>query len=174
MGYDYLVFAVGILAMAFSVFAFQLKRRFSIIICSSFGQSAWVLYFLLQADLVSAISCLITAVMLALFSKRGEWKFATGYVSMGAFVILLSAFSILTFSVWSDIFPLLAGIFAVIANSRPTEREVRFYSVFWCSFWLLNSAVKVYPVAFFNDLFTTVSTVVALIRYRDKEGTSDK
>jgi hypothetical protein len=80
---------------------------------------------------------------------------------------------VLSFAVWSDVFPLLAGVFAVIANSRQTEKRLRQFSLFWCFFWLLNSAFKLYPVAFANDLFCTVSTVVALVRYRDKRTPGD-
>ena len=85
------------------------------------------------------------------------------------FVVLISGFSLLSFKVWSDIFPLLAGAFAVIANSRSDEKRLRQISFFWCLFWLLNSIFKMYPVAFANDLLCTVSTVVALIRYREKK-----
>jgi hypothetical protein len=85
-----------------------------------------------------------------------------------AFIALLSGFSLLSFKVWSDIFPLLAGVFAVIANSRTTEKRLRQFSIFWCVFWLLNSSFKMYPVALVNDLFCTISNIVSLIRYRDK------
>jgi predicted LPLAT superfamily acyltransferase len=90
-------------------------------------------------------------------------------LTIALFIVLISGFSLLTFEVWSDIFPLLAGVFAVIANSRSSEKRLRQFSLFWCLFWLLNSIFKMYPVAFANDLLCTVSTVVALIRYREKK-----
>ena len=62
----------------------------------------------------------------------------------------------------------MAGVFAVIANSRSSEKRLRQFSVPWCVFWLLNSIFKMYPVALVNDLFCTISTIVALIRYREK------
>ena len=43
------------------------------------------------------------------------------------------------------------------------------FSLLWCLFWLLNSAFKMYPVAFLNDFLSTVSTIVSLIRYRKKK-----
>ena len=54
MGHTVLVYALGILAMAFSVIAFQFRHRVTIILCSFLGQSCWVLYFLLQGDAVEA------------------------------------------------------------------------------------------------------------------------
>ena len=171
--YYILVYGVGIISMTLSTVAFQFKRRAVIVLCSCFGQSSWVVYFLLQADLVSAIACGLSAVILAAFTKQSEWKWVKSPICIVVCILLVSGFSILTFAVWSDIFPLLAGVFAVIANSRSNEKRLRQFSVLWCGFWLLNSIFKMYPVALANDLFCTVSTIVALIRYRDKKAATN-
>ena len=176
MGFSYyiLVYAIGILAMVFSVIAFQFKKRVTIVVFNCLGQVSWVLHFVLQADMTSAISCGLSAIMLAVFSKKDKWKWATSKVTIIVFVVLISGFSLLTFKVWSDIFPLLAGVFAVIANSRATEKRLRQFSLAWTSSWLLNSTFKMYPVAFANDFMCTASTIIALIRYRDKGKGTDK
>jgi hypothetical protein len=169
VAYDILVWGVGLLAMALSVVAFQFKNRVTIILSSFLGQSLWVIHFLLQGDLTSAIACALSAIMLAIFAKKDRWKWATHPAIVIAFIALLSGFSLLSFAGWSDVFPLLEGIFAVIANSQSSEKRLRQFSFFWCLSWLLNSAFKLYPVAFANDLLCTVSTVVSLIRYREKK-----
>ena len=166
-GYDILVYGVGVIAMLLSIIAFQFKHRVTIILSNFFGQTCWVVYFLLQGDLTSAIACALSAVMLAVFSKKETWKWATSPITVGLFIVLLSGFSLLSFEGWSDLFPLLAGVFAVIANCQSREKRLRQFSFFWCLFWLLNSIFKMYPVAFMNDLLCTISTVVALIRYRE-------
>ena len=168
-GYYILVYGVGLLAMSLSVIAFQFKHRVTIILANFFGQTCWVAYFLLQGDVTSAIACALSALMLAVFSKKDKWKWATSPYSIAAFIVILSGFSLLSFKGWIDIFPLLAGIFAVIANSRSSEKRLRQFAIFWCLFWLMNSAFKMYPVALANDLLCTVSTVVALVRYREKK-----
>ena len=167
--YSVLVYGIGLIAMGLSVIAFQFKHRVTIILSSFFGQSCWVAHFFLQGDLTSAIACALSALMLAVFSKKEKWKWSTHPITVAVFIVLITGFSLLSFAGWMDIFPLLAGVFAVIANSRATERSLRRFSFFWCLFWLLNSIFKRYPVAFANDLLCTVSTVVALIRYRDKK-----
>lgn len=167
--YYILVYGIGIIAMALSTLSFQFKRRVTIILGNFFGQSCWVIYFVLQGDLTSAIACALSAVMLAVFAKKDKWSWATHPIMVIMFIALLSGFSLLSFKVWSDIFPLLAGAFAVIANSRATEKRLRQFAVFWCLFWLLNSTFKMYPVAFANDFLCTASTIIALIRYRDKK-----
>lgn len=168
-GYYILVYGIGIFAMIFSVVAYQFKHRATIIMSNFVGQTCWILYFLLQGDLTSAIACALTAIMLAVFSKTDKFRWATHPVSIIFFILVLSGFSLLSFKEWSDIFPLLAGIFAVIANSRTTEKQLRQYSLLWCMFWLLNSMFKKYPVAFANDFFCTSSALISLIRYKDKD-----
>ena len=172
--YYVLVYAVGVIAMALSVVAFQFKHRVTIILSSLFGQLCWVLHFLLQGDLTSAIACALSAVMLAVFSKKEKWKWSTHPVTVVVFILLISGFSLMSFAGWVDIFPLLAGVFAVIANSRANEKRLRQFAFFWCVFWLLNSAFKMYPVALANDLLCTASTVIALVRYRDKPTKENK
>ena len=166
--YYIFVYGIGMIAMLLSIIAFQFKHRITIILSNFFGQTCWVIYFLLQGDLTSAIACALSAIMLAVFSKKDKWKWSTSPISIGFFIVLISGFSLLSFEGWSDIFPLLAGIFAVIANSCSEEKRLRQFSLFWCLFWLLNSIFKMYPVAFANDLLCTISTIVALIRYREK------
>ena len=168
IGYYILVYGIGVIAMLLSVIAFQFKKRVTIILSNFLGQSCWVLYFLLQGDLMSAIACALSAGMLALFSQKERWSWTTGPISITLFILLFSGFSLVSFRVWSDIFPLLAGVFAVIANSRATEKRLRQFSLLWCLSWMLNSTFKMYPVAFVNDFLCTTSTIVSLIRYRNK------
>ena len=169
LGFYVLLYGVGILAMGFSVIAFQFKHRVTIVLSSFLGQACWVLYFLLQADYTSAIACALSAIMLAVFSKKDQWKWATSKWCVALFSVIICGFSLLTFATWMDIFPLLAGLFCVLANSRSTERSLRQLGIFWCAFWLTNSILKVYPVAIANDLLCTGSAVISLIRYRNKE-----
>ena len=174
MGYTVLVYGVGILAMALSVIAFQFPRRVTIVICTCLGQTSWVLYFLLQGDPMSAIACALSAVMLAVFSQKDKWKWVTSLPSILVFLAVLSGFSLWTFAGWIDLFPLAAGIFAVIANSRASEKRLRQFSVLWSLSWLMNSILRMYPVALINDLFCTVSAAVSLLRYRSRPADEEK
>ncbi len=168
IGYYILVYGIGALAMAFSTLAFQCKHRVAIILGNFFGQSCWVAHFVLQGDLTSAIACALSAVMLAVFSKSEKWKWAIHPVSIVFFIVLLSGFSLFSFQGWSDVFPVLAGIFAVIANSRKTEQRLRQFSVAWCLSWLMNSICKGYPIALANDALCAASAIISLVRYRDR------
>lgn len=164
--YYILVYGFGITATVLSIMSYQLPSKIAIILCNFFGQSCWVVHFVLQGDLTSAIACALSAVMLGVFSRSGKWKWAVSPVTIVFFIVILSGFSLLSFKSWVDIFPVLAGVFAVIANSRTTEKQLRIFAIFWCVFWLLNSILKMYPVAMVNDSLCTASAVISLVRYR--------
>ena len=68
----------------------------------------------------------------------------------------------------------IQGLLGRISAFGGPFRGLRRFSLVWCLSWLLNSAFKMYPVAFVNDLLCTISTVVALVRYRDKGNKTDK
>ena len=169
-----LIYAVGILAMVLSVIAYQFKYRVTIIVVNFSGQACWVIYFLLQSDFTSAVSCALTVIVMAIYSMKGKWTWVSSRICFVTFMVAMISFSLVTFAGWKDIFPLLAGVFAVIANSRSDERSLRFYSAIWCALWLMNSILKVYPVAFVNDVLCTSSSVISIFRYRETKPSTEK
>ena len=169
-----LIYAVGILAMVLSVIAYQFKYRVTIIVVNFSGQACWVIYFLLQSDFTSAVSCALTVIVMAIYSMKGKWTWVSSRICFATFMVAMISFSLVTFAGWKDIFPLLEGVFAVIANSRSDERSLRFYSAIWCALWLMNSILKVYPVAFVNDVLCTSSSVISIFRYRETKPNTEK
>lgn len=165
--YYILVYGVGIVAMTLSIAAYQLRRRVSIILCACAGQLCWVAYFFLQGDLASAIACALSAVMLAVFSRKEQWKWATAPATVVFFLIVMTGFSLSSFRSWQDIFPVIAGVFAVLANCQASEKRLRQLAIPWCFFWLCNSIVKFYPIALITDFCGTLSAAIALFRYRE-------
>ena len=110
LGYYILVYGIGLIAMALSIMAFQFKHRVTIILCSAVGQICWVVYFLLQGDVTSAVACALSALMLAVFSKKDKWKWSTSPYSIAAFLVLLSGFSLLSFKHFSHF---IIGLFVL-------------------------------------------------------------
>ena len=169
-----LIYAVGILAMVLSVIAYQFKYRVTIIVVNFSGQACWVIYFLLQSDFTSAVSCALTVIVMAIYSMKGKWTWVSSRICFATFMVAMISFSLVTFAGWKDIFPLLAGVFAVIANSRSDEHSLRFFSAIWCALWLMNSILKVYPVAFVNDVLCTSSSIISIFRYRETKPSTEE
>ena len=174
IGMTVLIYAVGILAMVLSVIAYQFKYRVTIIVVNFLGQACWVIYFLLQSDFASAVSCAITVAVMMTYSMKDKWEWVSRRIVALSFGAAAVGFALWTFAGWMDIFPLLAGVFAVIANSRSSEKRLRQFSFIWCALWLMNSILKVYPVALINDILCTGSTVVSLIRYKNADSENIK
>ena len=168
VGLTVAIYAAGIMAMLLSVIAYQFKYRVTIIVVNFSGQACWVLYFLLQSDFTSAVSCAITVAVMVAYSMKDKWRWVSSPLCPIIFTASVVGFSLVTFATWIDIVPLLAGVFAVIANSRSSEKRLRQFSAIWCALWLVNSILKAYPVAFVNDVLCTASAVASLIRYRDQ------
>lgn len=169
-----LIYAVGILAMVLSVIAYQFKYRVTIIVVNFSGQACWVIYFLLQSDFTSAVSCALTVIVMAIYSMKGKWTWVSSKICFATFMVAMISFSLVTFAGWKDIFPLLAGVFAVIANSRSDEHSLRFFSAIWCALWLMNSILKVYPVAFVNDVLCTSSSIISIFRYSETKPSTEE
>ena len=169
-----LIYAVGILAMVLSVIAYQFKYRVTIIVVNFSGQACWVIYFLLQSDFTSAVSCALTVIVMAIYSMKGKWTWVSSRICFATIMVAMISFSLVTFAGWKDIFPLLAGVFAVIANSRSDEHSLRFFSAIWCALWLMNSILKVYPVAFVNDVLCTSSSIISIFRYRETKPSTEE
>ena len=49
------------------------------------------------------------------------------------------------------------------------EKKLRKFALIYCICWLLNSITKLYAVALVCDVFSLVSNIVSMIRYRDKK-----
>ena len=77
VGLTVAIYAVGIMAMLLSVIAYQFKYRVTIIVVNFSGQACWVLYFLLQSDFTSAVSCAITVAVMVVYSMKDKWKWVS-------------------------------------------------------------------------------------------------
>ena len=169
VGYTILNNAFGVIAMVFCIIAFQFKNKVTIVVCNFLGQLCWVLYFIFLRDYTSAISCGISAAMLWAFSKQEKWKWVLSPVTVTIFAVIIAGFSISAFRVWADIFPVMAGVFGIIANSRKKESTFRKFGLLCYISWLMNSIFKMFPIALINDASCTISVAVSIYRYRGRD-----
>jgi hypothetical protein len=117
----------------------------------------------------NVLMCLLSAVIIA---DSGYVMFFNTPYTEASFISFLAMF-IGSFMAYSNkrkkVYLLLAGVFAVIANSQTKEKQLRQYSLLWHGFWLIISVLRVYPVAIINDVMCEISTVIGVIRYRNEE-----
>ncbi len=172
--YQIIFNTIGVLAMLFSVIAYQFKRRFAIMSFTLTGQACWVLYFVWQGDLVSALTCFITVSMVVVFLFRDRAAWAKSRVWLFVFLGAIVLSSVLTFRDWRDVFPMFAGVFIVLSNYMLDETKLRIFALCSLICWVANGALKGYYVALISDLSSLISNVVSLYRYRNVKKKEDE
>ena len=172
--YILLINFIGVVAIVVKVCELQLKRRENIIKFFVLNGVLWVLYFLLNADLVSAITCLLGVAMGLIFLKRGANKWASSIAWLYIFLAVQVVNLLLFYNSWHDIFSGLAGVFAVLAYYSIREKNYRLLVLINLIFWVLNSAFKLYYVALIHDALGAISAIIAIVRYDILKKTSTK
>lgn len=163
--YIILVNAFGIIAMLLKVTELQLKKRNVIIVFAAVVSGCWVVYFSLQGDFASALSCFIGIIQSLIFLQRGKHKWADSILWLIGILVVRIVFGVLSFKEWHDIFSISAGIIGTFAYFVMKENHYRAIFLVSILLWVVNSAFKFYIVAFLNDAFASVSAIVAILRY---------
>ena len=167
IGFWYLILInfIGVVAIVVKICELQLKKRDYIIKFYVINGVLWVLYFMLNADIVSAVTCFLGVVQGLIFLGRGKYKWASSIVWLIIFLAVQIANFILFYSSWHDIFACLAGVFAVVAYFVIKEKNYRILVLINLVFWVLNSTFKLYYVALIHDALGTISAIIAIFRY---------
>ncbi len=123
------------------------------------------MYFLLNADLVSALTCFFGVIQGIIFIQRGKKKWASSILWLFGFILVQIACFVIFYNDWHDIFSTIAGVFAVIAYFMLKEKNYRLFMFLSLLAWVLNSVFKLYYIAILHDSLGLISAVVAIIRY---------
>ncbi|MBO7214472.1 MAG: YgjV family protein [Clostridia bacterium] len=157
--------AFGVIAILLKVTEFQFKKRSTILTFALLASTCWIFYFILYGDLVSAIVNFVCIVQGYVFLCREKYKWANSKLWFFFFLVVQITLGIIFFKVWHDIFPIIAGVFNVIAYFVMNKTQYRFFGLCCLIFWVLNSAFKFYPIALANDVFGSISAFVSIVRY---------
>lgn len=163
--YLVLINFIGVIAIFVKVTELQLKKRDNIIKFYIISNVLWILYFLLNADLVGAITCTLGVVQGLIFLQREKKKWARSNFWLVFFLIIQVATFIIFYKSIGDIFSTIAGLLAVVGYFVLSERKYRFLILFSMICWVLNGIFKLYIIALVNDSLTVVSATIAIIRY---------
>ena len=163
--YVLLINFIGVLAIVVKVCELQLKKRDGIIKFYIINGALWVIYFLLNADLVSGLTCFFGVIQGVIFIQRGKKKWASSIWWLFGFILVQIACFVIFYNNWHDIFSAMAGVFAVIAYFMLKEKNYRLFIFLSLLAWVLNSVFKLYYIAILHDSLGLISAVVAIIRY---------
>ncbi len=164
----------GVLAIVCKICEYQVKKRTTMLMIATMANFLWVLYFIFYGDFASALTCLIGCIRLLIFMQKGKYKWADSPLWLIFFLALQVAVAIFTFRIWQDLISITAGFFGIFAYFVIDPKKYRALSFIHMALWVVNSAVKFYPIALISDSVSTISVTVAMIRFSIMEKKAKK
>ena len=167
--YSVLTTAVGVISIVVLFLSYQMKTRGKILTTYIGAATGWMLYFILQGDLTSAILNVIGIIRSVIFMQREKHAWAKSIFWLFFFIAVMVTCVALTFTDWKDLFPLIGTILGTISFFVLSETLLRLLNVGTYCMWMCNSIFKGFVVAMVSDGFALLSCIISLIRYRDKD-----
>lgn len=169
VGYPILFNIIGAISIVLQFLIFQMKHQRRIVTVGMFSDIGWMLYFVLQGDLISSTANVIGIMSKTIVLLRGKFKWAESRLWNVFFVLFALVFSVFTFKSAIDIFAFIACISSVLAFFMEKENNIRKVSLISFCAYVCNSISKLYFVALIADVTALISIVSSLIRYTKKE-----
>ena len=166
--YNVLTTVVGVVSVVILFMSYQMKTRGKILATYIGAAAGWMLYFILQGDLTSAMMNVIGIIRSVIFMQREKYKWANSVFWLFFFIAIMVGCVLLTFSSWKDIFPLLGTVLGTISFFVLSETLLRVLNIGTYCMWIGNSISKGYVIAMISDAFALISCIISIIRYRKK------
>lgn len=166
---------IGALVTVLCLFTPHFKRKWQMAASAIVANLLSALNFLLLEQ-VSACAIGVVSVVQAIFSIRHArndtlptkaeiWSFGILYIYGGLLPYLVSG--TLSEFRFLDMLPMLAALLFLAYLSQKEEQRMRLFLLGNASIYLIYNAI-IFSTQFFAQLFTVISVVVAIIRYRKK------
>lgn len=156
---------IGVIAIICKITEYQVKKRSTMFVFSTFANVCWVLYFFLYGNIASMLTCVINVIKLFIFSQRGKHAWAESVWWLILFLVAQVFIAIFTVSSWVDVFCITAGFFGVLAYFFKDGKKYRLFSFIHMAVWVANSIANFYLIALLSDSFSTISCAVAIFRF---------
>lgn len=157
---------IGIVVTVMCIVSYQLKRKWQMLFVSFVANFLNVIMFFILNGITSAVmvSLIATAqcsVNAFLAYKEREPSLAQKII----FMILYVVSGTLQYKVLLDILPILASLLFMISVFQKTERKLRVFCAANTVIWIIYDCI-VGTTAVFAQIFSLISILVALFRYR--------
>ena len=174
--YHVLYNAIGAIGIIIKIIGFQLKKRSTRILFNMCQAICWMLYFVCTGNATAGVTGIIGIFQNVVFMQREKHKWADSYFWLVFFLMIQVGISV--WSLWdgisiTEIFPLLASPFSLIAYFAINGKVFR--SLILCSSicWFINSLIGTFIantganlwMAFICDVLSVSSIVIAIIRF---------
>lgn len=168
---DILIQIIGIAAMIFSVFSFQMNRHKHIMIMQIIATSLFGLqYFLLGAYTGMAVDAVAAIRGIVFYNKDKKW--ASGNVWIAVFVIMFIISGIFTWQGASSLLMTGAMILNTFSFSFTKPKLVRSTILISSPLVLIYNIITGSIGGIINEICVEISSVVGLLRYDMKRKSS--
>lgn len=166
---------IGGVGVVVKIIGLQFRSRSTRIIFNTIQALCWMFYFMLNGNATAGVTGIIGFVQMMVFLQREKHKWADSYFWL--FFFLAIKIGIAVWSLWdgisiTEIFPILASPFTLIAYFVINAKVFRTLMFFSSLFWFINSVIGTFVVltgnnlwmAFICDALSLSSIIIAIIR----------
>lgn len=168
---------IGIIAVILFVLSYQLKKRSGIIICNVISRCLYILQYILLGAFSGAILDVL-GVFASVIAEKKDKPFIKKHlraviIAIDAIMVIAGVVICIINNSLLDLLPIAGVLLHTSAFWISDERKIRLVSLTGSPFWFVyNFASRAYGSAA-GDLFTIVSIIVAMIKYRKIETKKD-
>lgn len=163
---DIAIFVFGFAGVLSTVFIYQQKNRYGLLVAKLISDIIWFLYYFLQGAYAGAAVAVIGIIRELIFINKDK-KWAKHPIWLVFFIILAIGSAALTWKTWFSILPMIASITSIISFWIGNPKVSRILS-FPISACMLTYDVTLIPIAYFgvaNEILAISSSIIGLVRY---------
>lgn len=170
--------AIGIIAMAFNIFSYQLKTSKGVILCQCFGGALFSVSFFMLGATVGGILNAIAAFRAIVFMYKEKFR-ADHIAWLVGFIATFVVSYVLTFTVFGKAFTVLNALvelLPVIGMTASTisfrlnnAKAIRRYGLISSPSWLIYNSVNLAAGAIICEVLSLFSIVIGILRYDVKK-----
>ena len=172
--YQFIAQLIGIIAMTFNIFSYQVKSPKGVILMQLFGGALFCVNFFMLGATVGAVMNLIGTFRAIVYSNREKFK-ADSVFWLLLFISLYVVSYILSFTVFGKEFTLfyaIIEILPVVAMTATTfgfrsnnAKTIRRFALISAPSWLAYNLVFISVGAIICEIISLVSIIVGIIRF---------
>lgn len=170
---DFIAQAIGIVAMAANILAFQFKNKKTLIICQLMGSVLFAVNMFMLNAVMGGIMNILGIARALVYLKKDDLKIPIKTVNI-LFVFAYAIFYVMVFTVFGkeptttniilELLPAIGSSAMALALSRNSTRAVRLCGFINSPCWLIYNSVNFSIGGILCEIFGLISVISSLIR----------
>lgn len=173
--YIILVNLFGVLAIGFKLVESQQKKRGLIMLFAIASTIAWIIYYILNGNLATALIVIIGILKYFIFAQRENKAWANSPIWLILFIVVQLVICLLAVKEdWTAILSCLAGIFSTFAYYTLSVKQYKYTLLASQVSWVFNGVFNGYTIAYISDIIICVAIIIGIIRFTIEEKKEQK